>query len=227
MFAPVGSRVTEVRFVVPGSDVAATTSAFGAFFLDVDSVNATSMQFFSRSGASLGTYTVPSAPGNQGLSFLGAIFPGPDRIARVEITSGVAALAPGQKDNQADVVAMDDFVWAEPQPGNGCTINGTGGDDHLIGTGGNDVICGFDGKDSISGGGGNDTIVGGADKDSIVGGDGKDTIVGQTGNDTLKGGKGADLIESSNDAGGADTVDGGQGADRCIADQEDTVTNCP
>ena len=95
-------------FFVPGTDGSqpATVSAFGAVFTDVDLLRRTSIQFFDTTNnlidnqfVSLGT--VP----DQSLSFLGAIGDADEQIARVRITTG----------NSLDLVAMDDFIFAEPQ----------------------------------------------------------------------------------------------------------------
>ena len=51
---------------------------------------------------------------NNGLSFLGVRFDGGERVTRVRITSGNAALGPNDGGN-VDVVAMDDFIYAEVQ----------------------------------------------------------------------------------------------------------------
>jgi hypothetical protein len=57
---------------------------------------------------------VPASPGDGSLSFFGIVFDDP-RIARVRITSGSVALGPDDG-RKRDVVAMDDFLYGEPQP---------------------------------------------------------------------------------------------------------------
>ncbi len=54
--------------------------------------------------------------GNQGLSFLGAVANGGERISRVRLTSGLNTIvANGELGNaNDDVVVMDDFLYAEP-----------------------------------------------------------------------------------------------------------------
>lgn len=111
LFAAIGSNVVDVNFFVPGSTVGAATSAFGVIFTDVDLANQTSVQFFDVFGASLGTYFAGTA--NTGLSFLGVQF-ATASIGRVRITSGNTALGPTDG-GTVDVVAMDDFIYAEPQ----------------------------------------------------------------------------------------------------------------
>jgi MYXO-CTERM domain-containing protein len=54
---------------------------------------------------------------NGSLSFLGAIGNAGEQIARVRITTGTTALGPDDNPSQGvDVVAMDDFLYAEPVP---------------------------------------------------------------------------------------------------------------
>lgn len=115
VFTSVGSTVTDTTFFIPGSggSVPATVSAFGAIFLDVDSANVSSLQFFNESGASLGTFFVPASPGNNTFSFLGVQFDAGERIGRVRITSGNVAL--NAANTAIDQVALDDFFFAEPR----------------------------------------------------------------------------------------------------------------
>ena len=114
LFTPVGSNLTDVTFTIPGmAGLPALTSGFGAVFTDVDLVNTTSLEFFDFNGDSLGVFFVPAA--NNGLSFLGVSF-GEAIVARVRITSGNTALGPNDGGG-IDVVAMDDFIYGEPQAG--------------------------------------------------------------------------------------------------------------
>jgi hypothetical protein len=109
LFTAIGSTITDVNFFVPGSTTPAYTTAFGAVFTDVDVADTTSLEFFDLLGISLGTFFVPSAAGNETLSFLGVRFT-TEQIGRVRITSGNAALG-----TAGDNVVMDDFIYAEPQ----------------------------------------------------------------------------------------------------------------
>ena len=116
LFTAIGSNITDVSFFVPGSAALASVSAFGAVFTDVDLANTTSLQFFGLSNQSLGApFFVPSAPAgtNATLSFLGVKFDAGERIGRVRITSGNAALG-GNESGATDLVVMDDFIYAEP-----------------------------------------------------------------------------------------------------------------
>jgi hypothetical protein len=112
LFTAVGSNIVDVNFFVPGSNAAAFTSGFGAVFTDVDIANTTSIQFFDLLNNSLGIFFVPTA--NAGLSFLGVEFNAGEQVSRVRITNGNLSL--GANDSPtADVVVMDDFIYAEPQ----------------------------------------------------------------------------------------------------------------
>jgi len=118
LFAQVGSNILDINFFVPGTLTAATTSAFGAIFVDVEdnnSVNATTLEFFDAAGARIFSQTVAAAS-NQGLSFLGGVANAGERIARVRITTPNNFLVSnGVRDNeQIDFVVMDDFIYATP-----------------------------------------------------------------------------------------------------------------
>ena len=114
LFTPLGSNIMDVNFFVPGSNVAAVTSAFAAVFTDVDAGGTTQIQYFDEWNNLLTTGFAQPLDG--GLSFLGVRFDGGERIARVRITTGSVALGAGVVDvpGQQDVVAMDDFIYAEP-----------------------------------------------------------------------------------------------------------------
>ena len=111
LFAPLGSNVQDALFFLPGTNTPALVFGFGAVFTDVDLANTSSLEFFGPSNASLGTFFVPTF--NNGLSFLGVTFTDP--IARVRITTGNTALGPNDG-GAVDVVALDDFIYSEPQP---------------------------------------------------------------------------------------------------------------
>jgi hypothetical protein len=118
LFAPIGSNVTDVEFVVPGSDTPAVTNGLGVVFTDVDQAGPTKIELLAADGASLGTFPVPAAGGNESQSFLGiALDPGV-RAASARITTGTAALGGPDvtQGGSADVVVMDDFIYGEPQP---------------------------------------------------------------------------------------------------------------
>ena len=136
LFTPVGSRITEGLFFVPGTNGGdpATVSGFGAVFTDVDRPAgsgparnrraSTLIQYFGTAAADdddddddeklLFKGVVPASPGDGSLSFFGIVFKDA-RIARVRITSGNVAPGPDD-DRKHDVVVMDDFLYGEPQP---------------------------------------------------------------------------------------------------------------
>ena len=114
LFTAVASNITDVSFFVPGTNTAATTSAFGVIFTDVEVAGLTSVEFFDETNTSMFSRSA-LVSGNQGLSFLGATVTG-GAISRVRITSGLNTIpANGQLGNpNDDVVVMDDFIYAEP-----------------------------------------------------------------------------------------------------------------
>ena len=127
LFTALGSTITDVAFFVPGTPTQAFTNGFGVVFTDVDSPTSTTLQFFDQTGNSLGTFAVPALlPGSQNMSFLGVSFNAGERVARVRITSGNAPLGPDDAPLGTDVVAMDDFIYGEPQALlAGCLTDGT------------------------------------------------------------------------------------------------------
>ena len=117
LFAPIGSNITDVTFFIPGTNglTPAIVSGFGAVFTDVDLANTTSIQYFSPSGVSLGTFSSPTGTvANGSLSFLGVAFNQGEQIGRVRITTGNSALGPNDGAG-IDVVVMDDFLFTEPR----------------------------------------------------------------------------------------------------------------
>ena len=115
LFTAVGSNITDVRFFVPGTSITATTSAFGAIFVDVEDAAQTRIEFFDENDLLIFARDALVA-GNQGLSFLGAVADGGERISRVRLTSGLNTIVSnGVVGNQlSDLVVMDDFLYAEP-----------------------------------------------------------------------------------------------------------------
>jgi hypothetical protein len=118
LFATTNSRVTDIQFFVPGTNTAATTSAFAAIFVDVEDNNAsifTNMEFFDQNNALIFSHNVLST-GNQGLSFLGGVANSGERISRVRITTpNNFLLSNGSRLNEStDFVVMDDFLYATP-----------------------------------------------------------------------------------------------------------------
>lgn len=102
-----------MNFFVPGTTTAAFTRGFGAIFSDVDLANRTSLQLLDAAHASLGIFFAPTGGA---FSFLGVSF-GSSAVSRVRISNGNTVLGVGVTDQDGgtrDVVAMDDFIYAEP-----------------------------------------------------------------------------------------------------------------
>lgn len=116
VFTAVNSNITDVTFFLPGTSTAATTSAFGVVFVDVEVSGLTKIEFFDALDALIFSANAPSG-NNQGLSFLGALANAGERISRVRITAGLNTIVSnGVLGNpNDDVVVMDDFIYAEPQ----------------------------------------------------------------------------------------------------------------
>ncbi len=115
LFTALNSNIVDVQFFFPGTTTAATTTAFGLVFVDVEVAGSTKLEFFNSSNSLIYSHDA-LVSGNQGLSFLGATVAG-DTIKRVRITSGLNTIvANGQLGNpNDDAVVMDDFLFAEPQ----------------------------------------------------------------------------------------------------------------
>ena len=115
LFTALNSNVTDVSFFIPGTAVAATTTAFGLIFVDVEVAGLTKIEFFDNTNALIYSHNA-LVGGNQGLSFLGAMVDGGGSISRVRITSGLNTIVsngvPGNLND--DLVVMDDFLYAEP-----------------------------------------------------------------------------------------------------------------
>lgn len=115
LFAAAGSVNLEATFFQPNiTSQAATITAFGAIFVDVDLANTTKLELIGAGGVVLASGFAPV--NNQGLSFLGLTLDPGQVATSVRITSGNLALGLGNIDDPThDVVAMDDFFYSEPQ----------------------------------------------------------------------------------------------------------------
>ncbi|RFC40094.1 MAG: PEP-CTERM protein-sorting domain-containing protein [Candidatus Nitrotoga sp. CP45] len=115
LFTAIDSSITDVHFFVPGTNTAATTSAFGLIFVDVEVENLTKLEFFDQNDALIFSRNA-LVFGNQGLTFLGGVANAGESISRVRITSGQNTIVSnGRLGNpNDDVVVMDDFLYAEP-----------------------------------------------------------------------------------------------------------------
>ena len=118
LFTPRNSRTMDVNFFVPGTTTPAAVTGFGVVFADVDGTTGasrTSLRFIDTNGNIAAA--VSSGAFDNGLSFVGVLFNAGERITRVVIVSGTDPLVASSVDgtNGVDVVAMDDFIYAEPQ----------------------------------------------------------------------------------------------------------------
>ena len=100
---------------MPGTSIAATTSAFGVIFVDAEVAGLTRIEFFDQNNSLIYTHDA-LVGGNQGLSFVGAVAEDGERISRVRLISGLNTIvSDGVLGNpNDDVVVMDDFLFAEP-----------------------------------------------------------------------------------------------------------------
>jgi hypothetical protein len=119
LFTTRGSTVTDVKFVVAGSNTPALVTGFGSVFADVGLATSTTIEYFDAAGNLLATVKAPQRSDAAGLSFVGAIFEAPI-VARVRITSGNTPIDPTVDDNVSaggnrDIVVMDDFIYGEPR----------------------------------------------------------------------------------------------------------------
>jgi hypothetical protein len=119
LFAPIGTNRAEFQFRIPGSATPAVIQSFGAVVVDVDRPNSTRLQAFDKDGRLIANVEVPTHRAPDASSLVGVQFDRP-AIARIVITLGTAALAAGTDDisrgGSKDVVALDDFLYSEPQP---------------------------------------------------------------------------------------------------------------
>ena len=120
LFVARGSTVTDVRFVVAGSNTQALVTGFGSVFEDVGRANSTTIEFFDIDGNRILKIATPRATDANGISFVGAVFDA-GVVARVRITSGDTPIGSDVEDNvkgegqKRDIVAMDDFIYGEPR----------------------------------------------------------------------------------------------------------------
>ena len=119
LFVARGSTVTDVQFVVAGSNTQALVNGFGSVFEDVGRASSTTIEYFDINGKRLLRIKAPRRSDDRGISFAGAVFDSPI-VARVRITAGDTPLGADVLDNvkgagkKRDLVAMDDFIYGEP-----------------------------------------------------------------------------------------------------------------
>ena len=121
LFIARNATTMEVNFVVPGTNIPATVSGFGVVFADVDSAtggNRSLIRLYGPDGRQLPGAASAGVLDN-GLSFVGVSYNAGERVARVVIEFGNAALSASNNDGVGgvDVVAMDDFIYGEPRAG--------------------------------------------------------------------------------------------------------------
>ncbi len=116
IFAVLGTNQFGVLFFNPANPAQpATVDGFGAVFVDVDDPGS-SLEYYDSSFNLLATVPVPDqrfVTPQGSLSFAGATFTSSE-VAAVVITAGASGLE--NCGNTSDCVAMDDFIYGEPQP---------------------------------------------------------------------------------------------------------------
>ena len=115
LFRAIGSNRVQIDFFVPGTTTPASVSGFGAVFTDVETVGTTTIAATLADGTAGGQFSSPTSVSG-GLSFIGLTHP--QRLSRIVIQFGSGVMASGTLDNpggNVDLVAMDDFIYGEPQ----------------------------------------------------------------------------------------------------------------
>lgn len=112
------AHAMDVLFFVPGTTIPATTRAFGVVLSDVDGNSGGDRSVIRCYGVNGGQIIAASVPAfNNGLSFLGVVADdGGPGFARCNIEIGNSDLSSTNTDGTGgvDVVALDDFIYAEP-----------------------------------------------------------------------------------------------------------------
>lgn len=123
LFAPETTNVVDVHFFSPADQsTPALVDSFGVIFTDVDTENTTKMLFYDQQDNLIYTLNAPAIPGNETLSLAGVKFSAPC-VYRVQIITGNIGLQSGVTEGNSynyDLVAMDDFIYGEPQPITSC-----------------------------------------------------------------------------------------------------------
>lgn len=121
LFIATGSTITDVQFVVAGSNDQALVTGFGSVFEDVGRAHSTRIEYYDINGRRILDIAAPRRSDANGISFVGAVFDSAV-VARVRIISGDTPLGADVTDNvkgegqKRDLVAMDDFIYGEPRP---------------------------------------------------------------------------------------------------------------
>jgi hypothetical protein len=112
MLAVYGATTVDATFFLPGSPAQpAFVRGFGLVVADVNIAGSTRLEALDAFGAVIGSVDVPSAP--NGLSFAGLWMEGSTWISSVRLTVGQTGI--DDTTSSLDIVAMDDFIFAEPQ----------------------------------------------------------------------------------------------------------------
>lgn len=118
LFTPLDPNITEASFFVPGTETPGVVAGFGAVFTDVERRKKTSITYYDEAGKKIAKLKVPRGT-DGGLCFAGALdFQKADLgISKVRIVTGTTALGLGlDESRRRDAVALDDFIYGEPQP---------------------------------------------------------------------------------------------------------------
>ncbi|MEM7538173.1 MAG: hypothetical protein AAF639_38750 [Chloroflexota bacterium] len=127
LFAPIGANTVDVYFFSPSDQTTpALVDSFGAIFTDVDKSETTKIDFYDVNDTLVHTIYANAVPGSETLSLAAAHFSQPC-VRWVRITAGNIGLGAGinEANNDIydyDVVAMDDFIYGEPQPITSCGL---------------------------------------------------------------------------------------------------------
>lgn len=117
LFANSSAALWQVGFQVAAESTLASIDAFGAVFVGVDLANTSYLELLNGTQV-LGRYYVPPHNSTSNFSFVGVHFKN-TRFTHVRIAHGNASIKSGEKDiskgGTKDVVALDDFIYSEPQ----------------------------------------------------------------------------------------------------------------
>ncbi len=112
MLAVYGATTVNATFFLPGSpSQPAFVRGFGLVVADVNIAGSTRLEALDALGTVIGSVDVPPAP--NGLSFAGLWMEGSTWISSVRLTAGQTGI--NDTTSSRDIVAMDDFIFAEPQ----------------------------------------------------------------------------------------------------------------
>ena len=109
---PRAASAVDATFFLPGSpSQPAFVRGFGLVVADVNIAGSTRLEALDALGTVIGSVDVPPAP--NGLSFAGLWMEGSTWISSVRLTAGQTGI--NDTTSSRDIVAMDDFIFAEPQ----------------------------------------------------------------------------------------------------------------